>query len=273
MGDEWYDNTPDCLEQIRLSRQEFTASEPVVVTRCLIVSSDLTWTVYIHGHRVEQEQCPVLQEFQSLLNVESFKRLVTLLDTLHVCPGNPDQKFVEMCENKKGKLLTTKGETAAYLDTKCSVTYAGSTYSKTVRHVGCELLVTGTRCQECLSYRNNLRSMYANFSKKKTPSKAGNLCYMDSPQKIRHLKLVRQALRNKQRQLQQLQQKLRSLTAEHGVVADASLQNDLENVLHHAQQDIEKLPRDNFKRIFWEQQVFDTCRGMTVFAFHMRAVL
>ena len=108
-------------------------AEPVIVTRCLIISSMQshldcrhTWSSCGPG------------AVSCTIDVESFKRLVILLNTLCVFPGN---KFVKI---KKGKLLTIKEETTAYLDTKCSVTYARSTYSRIVRHVGCELLVTGT---------------------------------------------------------------------------------------------------------------------------------
>lgn len=66
----------------------------LVIIRYLIVYSDMAWQIYIHRHHLDQERCPALQDVPSHLNVESFKELVTLLDNLHVCPGNPDIRNV-----------------------------------------------------------------------------------------------------------------------------------------------------------------------------------
>ena len=201
----------------------------------------------MYGNRLNHGGCPTLSIIPEHLTINTFKLLVKLLRSLCICCGNPDKEFVEMCEAKGGKIISPSGSTAAYVDNQ-----------KTVRAQACMLLIEGkrNRCQECIAYRNNIRSIYSNYSKKKEPSTSSNFRYLSSPQKKRRLQLVKQSLRNKTRQLQRLKKKLERLTAKHGVIADDSLQSDLVSVLMKSREEIEKLPMNDFKKVFWEQQVY-----------------
>lgn len=182
-----------------------------------------------------------------------------------MCPGSPDERYVKMCE-EKGKLASTKGELTAYLDDKCSVVSAGKTLLKTVHHVNCELLIRGSRCQVCSLYRDTLCSMYANFTKQNAPSASANHRYLTTLQKVQHIKSLKQARKNKQRQLQRLQKKLDDLTVTHGVVVDQALGS----VLHHSRKDIDQLQHNDFKRVFWEQQVKLWLHTLTLVCVRMR---
>lgn len=122
-----------------------------------------------------------------------------------------------MCEAKNGKILSHAGKTVAYLDTM---------YLKTVRSQSCMLLIV--KVDETGVKNVQLSPIY--ILKNKLP--------LSSPQKKKQLKLVKQALRNKQRQLQWLRKKLDYLTAEHGVIADDSLQSDLVKVLVQSSEEI-----------------------------------
>ena len=61
------------------------------------------------------------------------KSFVQLLDCLTVCAGQPDKKFVNFLESKKGVLLGHKEEPVAHLDNNASVTLNGETFPQTVR--------------------------------------------------------------------------------------------------------------------------------------------
>ena len=42
----------DTIQLCKVSRAPCTASQPLVVTCCLTINSDLTWQVHIHGHTI-----------------------------------------------------------------------------------------------------------------------------------------------------------------------------------------------------------------------------
>ena len=215
------------------------------------MNCDFTWNVHVHDHLLDRTRVASLREIPDHLDVQAFQSLVNLLDTLYLCRGNADVRYVEMLEHKRDNVIFSSGSVVAYLDNKLK-------HQKTVRHHSCSLLVMNekTKCHACWSYRDNLRAIYSNFCKSKEFSKKTNFRYLSSPQKNRRLKLVRNALKNKQRQLNNLRKKLKAVTEKQGViVSDLALQADIEKVIAKHGQDISKLPADNFRRIFWEQQV------------------
>ena len=129
-----------------------------------------------------------------------------------------------------------------------------------VMHAGCEMLVLGSCCNKCAGYRDNLRAISRNHSLRKTQtkySKHTNLRYMRSmrsPQECR-LRVLQQSLRNKKRQLQRLKSKLKILMAKEGLEISEELQSDLQLVICHHRSQIEELSSNNFRKIFWKQQV------------------
>ena len=52
----WADQTTttplDTIQLCKVSRAPCTASQPLVVTCCLMINSDFTWQVHIHGHTI-----------------------------------------------------------------------------------------------------------------------------------------------------------------------------------------------------------------------------
>jgi len=70
--------------------------------------------------------------------------LLTKLDSLNVCLGHPEQRFIEMLDNKNGKLYNSSGEVAAYVDNTCSFWYGGEVISKAIRTSNCMILTEKT---------------------------------------------------------------------------------------------------------------------------------
>lgn len=86
----------------------------------------------------------------------------------------------------------------------------------------------------------------------RTPSLYTNIRWLKTPQKTARLISLRKAIKTKNRQLKQLRMKLQVILEKDGVQVDELLQSDLEKIA-----DVHSLVEgDDFKRIFWEQQVY-----------------
>ena len=56
--------------------------------------------------------------------------VLSLVDTLPICPGNPDDKFVELAEFQNGRFLSKTGEVNAAIDKYAPITFIGDFYCK-----------------------------------------------------------------------------------------------------------------------------------------------
>ena len=102
----------------------------------------------------------LLSDVPEILNHISLEKLLKLIDSCNVCPGNPDRCYIEMIEAKKGRLMSKNGQDiSAAIDSFSPVHHSDKQYSKTVRVSSCELLVKGNKCASCISYRDSLRKM------------------------------------------------------------------------------------------------------------------
>ena len=91
-------------------------SQPAVVTICLSIFADLTWRLYVHGKVVSVTGCTALAHTPATLNptftaellsprVHNYVLLLSQIDTLNVCIGNPDHRFSALCERELGELF------------------------------------------------------------------------------------------------------------------------------------------------------------------------
>ena len=88
--------------------------QPLVITHCLIIQGNHSWKAYVHDHDVSE--CPALNSIPQQVNESSAVELLRLVDRLQVCPGQPENKFVEFAESKKGKLCSRAGNVVAYIN-------------------------------------------------------------------------------------------------------------------------------------------------------------
>ena len=96
------------------------------VSQCLSVSSDCTWKLIVHGQQVSHS---LLSSLPAKLTHEQLQRLINTLESSSVCPGNPDEKFVELIKAKKGKIMNAKRKSvAAALDSAGEVCIGGQHY-------------------------------------------------------------------------------------------------------------------------------------------------
>jgi len=114
---------------------------------CILVRSDCSWTIHVHGHIVYTTLCQALHKIPSTLTEETLKDLLGQLDQLNICAGQPDVKFIEMCDARNGKCFArnAREQVVAYLDVGRNITIEDKTHTKTIHHSECELLVPGSQ--------------------------------------------------------------------------------------------------------------------------------
>ena len=224
----------------------------MVVLRLLLIHKDLTWQVYIADNPVPS-QCQILKDFPPRVSSEFVSNLIDTILGSNICSGNYEERFIALASARKGKFLSVSGDIVALLDESFCVQLNGIQYSSTIRHRDCHLLVNGLICTPCNKFRDTLRSLSSRSNQLvlRTPSLYTNIRWLKTPQKTARLMSLRKAIKTKNRQLKQLRMKLSAIVQEDGVQVDEQLQRDLEKIA-----DVDSLVEgDDFKRIFWEQQV------------------
>ena len=234
--------------------------EPTKISKSILITHDLHWVVCVNGRLASGS--PVLSSIPQIITVESFRRLVDIVYRCRICTGFTKKKYVDMCRQKKGTLLSKKGAGVAFLHEGYPITDGDSCTYATVRHVSCELIVTsGDRCASCHSYRPTLKSIYLHFIKSgsgahnSTPHSKANLRHFRTPQRLKRNKLLRNALYSAKRKIKKLTSQLESATEKEGIDIDENLNKDLHDVANGFQSEIDTLNTDDFRRIFWTQQV------------------
>ena len=160
-------NSSDEIQLCKLLCTSGTSSEPMKISHSIMINSDMTWNVYVHGNKVLCRRNTPLSQFPDRLSAESLQSLISIVDSASVCPGNPDEKFIRMVKAKKGVVKSANGEKTAAIDDAFQVSLNDEIYQQTIRTTNCSLLVHGTKCQACTDYRSHLRAMYSRWSRNK----------------------------------------------------------------------------------------------------------
>lgn len=78
---------------------------------------------------------------------------------------------------------------------------------------------------------------------------------MKTPERLSALRKARLTLRNRDRRIARIRKRLESLTSQSGVSVESHVQEEIQHVIEKEQSGMESLPKSDFQRIFWEQQV------------------
>jgi len=225
--------------------------KPLIILRLLLIRQDLSWEVYVADHAVPH-QCGIISQFPSSVNSESLLNLINAVSSASICQGNFADRYVAMARMRKGIFTSQCGEVVAYLDQSFCVVVSGEQHSATIRHAKCELLVVGNICALCYGFRDTLRSLFSKLRKRSiVPSVYTNTRFLKTPQKSARIKSLQKAIRIKTRQLKQLRMRINSILETNGVAVADDLRGDLEKVVENHK----VMEEDEFKRVFWEQQV------------------
>ena len=253
----WADQTTttplDTIQLCKVSRAPCTASQPLVVTCCLTINSDLTWQVHIHGHTITPTARSPLSSVPEKLSTVSVTALLELLDTGRVCPGHPDEQYEDLAKEKKGRFLSPQGELVAFEDGGFMVELNGKKYTRTIRTSHCDILIHGEKCESCSQFRPTLRAMHSRWLKKpqspRIPKKFANNRYLNTPDKLKKLKSLQARVAFLQREVNLLS----------GKVSTSTVPVDATHLLHKMEEGSESIaksfPEGSFKRLFWDQQL------------------
>ena len=122
----------------------------------LSINSDLTWVLHINEHLIKPEDCEALQQYVGPMNSSKLNDVLITLDTLPVCAGHPDEHLVKIVLARKGKIITSSGKVAAFVD-NFEVSLNGVSYEQTVYTSGCDIISHRVKCLSCAAYRGTLR--------------------------------------------------------------------------------------------------------------------
>ncbi len=247
----------DSIKLCKINSQPSTSTQPLVITHTLVVKNDFTWKLIVHGHEVLHLSTPLLSTIPEHLNKQSLAHLLTVIDSLKVCPGNTDERFIEMAKSLKGKFLTKSGEVRAYIDSGFPLSINKTVVSTTIRTNGCEIVTIGERCSKCDNYRGQLRMAHSRHSRKSSDSqKFTNNRYLNTPQKTKKLKSLQSRASVAEQEVKRLKLKIEKLTTLNGVIVDEPLHQELNNIMSEQNESIEsKFPEGTFRGLFWKQQM------------------
>lgn len=240
------------MQCFQLTRQPANLP-PLIVSRLILIQRDMKWKVYVSDHLVSMEN-EILAQYDSTMTSEIILPLIYTLNDAFLCPGNVDSEIIQLANDRKGSFHSQQGQLIAVLEKNVLLNVNNEQYFATVRHIQCDILISSlTICSVCHGYRNTLRAM-ASRSKRLSQQVGlhANVRYLRTPQRSAYIKSLQTAIRTKHRQLQRMKDKLNHLMASNSCVkVDDNLTSDISKVIQNTQ----VLQDDEFKRIFWEQQV------------------
>ena len=258
-SNKWVNQTSDSSMELKICKlgecTRATATESAVVLT-FIVKHDKSWSLHVHGTEVTVSRCPAIGFLMTLVDSLSINELLQKLDKLSVCPGHPDEHFMEMAM-EKGQ------SNAIAIDESSVVSLNGNMYGSTLRVKSCHMLVTAGKCSACASYRGTIRKMYSRWKKSKLGSPTRhtsthsrtNFHHLTASQMQERMKLMRTRLNSAERQLANLKRKIEASTEAKGVMLDEDLHQDLADVIEeHTASIHEEFPEGSFRRLFWDQQ-------------------
>lgn len=263
-SNSWMDVSGESATSIclcKVSALPTVSTQPIVITHCLTVNDDLTWSLYVHNRQIQPQNCQALQTVPQSLTTDSLNNLLKLLDHLHVCCGQPDSHFISMITAKKGKIISSDGKVAANIDQYAPVTLNGEHYRVTVRTGSCELVSKSEKCASCKCYRDTLRAMYNRWCKRCTrdlsdTSSHSNERYLSTPEKKAKMCKLKERARTAEKQVEKLKAKIQQLTQQQGDDVDTNLNADLLGIMNENHEQIKQAyPEGSFARLFWEQQL------------------
>lgn len=225
------------------------------VTHTVTIKSDNTWDLHVLGRKLNASKFATLKSYLPTVANGDITGLLTTLNELHICSGHPDKHFIRLLESRRGQWGS------AILDDNCDVTVDDSTYTATVRHINCELIVAGgIRCNTCKAYRSTLRALYSRYIKQKSrlctsPRSHVNIRYLRTPERQKRFRNLKAHSKAVSRKLANLKSKISNEMALNSVQLDEQLTQDMTTIMDECSGYVEEnCPADSFERLFWEQQ-------------------
>ena len=94
----------------KLQLQSVEAVNAAAVTVSISISNELHWTVSYMTKEVDATKCPVFADFPVKLNsVALVHQIIELIDSMALCVGNPDDKFLKLWDHRTRTLFHSSG--------------------------------------------------------------------------------------------------------------------------------------------------------------------
>ena len=239
------------------------------MTRSVTVHEDLSWSIQVHGRPVDKMKCSALKAFPETIKTKvAVNRFLSMVDSLNVCAGHPEQQFLDLADSRKGKFQSVNQNTVAFADAYFPIHLNGKMYPRTIRTTACELLVHGAKCNACKQYRSTLRSLHSRkASQPKSDSTAVsshiNFRYLRTPERRKRMTRLKAAVdsktaevNRKTKEIELLKSRLRETTERCGIHVEKELEDDLTKIMEEKTDEIlQKYPSDSFHHLFWNQQL------------------
>ena len=255
----WHDHTSTELDSIRLCKIIVTSSQPLLITRSIVIDCKRKWKVFIHNHEVKK--CSALKDIPLELCRTSFMELLQLVDGLNICAGQPDSNFIVFADSRKGKFISKDGSVNAFIDQYAPVCTNGEVFSKTIRTSSCELIVRGQKCSACICYRRTLRTLYGRWCNRKmcdvsSSSSHTNVRYLNTPEKLAKMTNLKKRVKSAEIEITRLKEKVLSLIQKNGEEVDSGLHGDLSSIVQENMKNVHAaFPEGTFQRVLWDSQI------------------
>ena len=264
LPESWVEQSPkplSCVRVCKLYSEESSSKQPLIITHCLTIHSDLTWSLFVHNREVQQSLCPSLVSVPKRLSPDSLGSCLALLNRLRVCAGQPDRNFVEMCDFKKGVIKGSDEQPVASIDDYSPVVFNRETFIRTVRTKQCEMVVHDQKCNSCKKYRPTLRAMYSRYRNRcsyevsKSTSHT-NIRYLNTPEKKSRIISTKKRAQVAENEVSKLQANIKELTENRGELVDNELHKDLLGLMNENSERINTIyPEGSFANLFWKEQL------------------
>ena len=263
LPDGWMKESTD----VGLKFYKISGSPPnSIVSHSIVVRPDKIWSAYVHGIDIHDDiiQADTLAS-TCIEPVPSIAHLIESVENYVICPGNPDDHFIEILASCNGKIMSKDGKSVSGTLDYDSFIYGGKYFSKTVRVSNCTKIIkaSGRKCNNCESYRSVLRKLYSRLLKLKNSHQGQHLpvaCshtnnrYMETPEKQQKMSRLTKENKALKRQVDTIKKRIENLTISNGTVINESFHTDLVEIMNQCNNEvISSYPPNSFRCLFWEQ--------------------
>ena len=238
--------------------------DPPTVVRSVTVSSDLTWYAHVLGKVILRTNVVIQSLPAKASSVSVLRHILLTVQLAQLCPGNPEEHFVQLLQRKGGKACGRSGETSAYIDDREEIVLGEKNYTKTVRRSDCGLVgPSGSsslrRCPSCTKYRSQLfveRSREAKKNDNRTSHDSHvNFRCLNPTEKDERMRNLGKAKRAEKQRNTRLTEMLKKKIEDEGVSLTEKDSDDISSILSDVSPLVKKFSEGSIQRIFWEQQV------------------
>jgi len=241
---------------IQLSLLIFSPPAPPTSKFTVTITNDLKLKATIYSNIIPATSA-VVQKVPSYIQcVHDVETICDKLQNASSCQGNMKPDLVSMAEERGGEISNCAGGVSARID--CT-----TNNEKTVRHQKCEILCEPgkNQCTVCRRYSGTLRAMKSRKVLQQENSRTmecshTNYRYLQNLELKERLHNVQKTKRSLKRQVCRLQEKIKNLITTQGLRLTDDDQNEIEDLLLSTNTEVvKKYSKDDFQRIFWEQQM------------------